>query len=331
MTSKPLRAGRGGDPLAKAQGGATIMSFVEIPGDSRAVEWPTAALAVLIYGLWLALTFWHESLPIWALPLFGGWTVAWHMSLQHEIIHGHPTRMRWLNMLIGAWPLSLWLPFDVYRRTHLQHHNDNRLTDPLDDPESYYFNARQWADIGRLGRFLVRAQATLLGRMTIGPAWSMSRFWWSETKLVLAGDRRRLRFIGRYVLELALVLVWVLGICGIPFWLYFLGFAYVGTALALVRSFAEHRAERDVERRTAIVERSWILGPLFLFNNLHVAHHLRASMPWYKLPRWYRANREALIARNGGLVYASYFDVAWRYFLHPHDEPLHPVVPDRRA
>jgi fatty acid desaturase len=147
----------------------------------------------------------------------------------------------------------------------------------------------------------------------------------------LAGDRRRLRFIGRYVLELALVLVWVLGICGIPFWLYFLGFAYVGTALALVRSFAEHRAERDVERRTAIVERSWILGPLFLFNNLHVAHHLRASMPWYKLPRWYRANREALIARNGGLVYASYFDVAWRYFLHPHDEPLHPVVPDRRA
>jgi fatty acid desaturase len=92
-----------------------------------------------------------------------------------------------------------------------------------------------------------------------------------------------------------------------------------------VRSFAEHRAESMVERRTAIVERSWLLGPLFLFNNLHVAHHMRPAMPWYKLPHWYAANRAALIGRNGGLLYVTYFDVLRRYFLHPHDQTLHPA------
>jgi fatty acid desaturase len=109
-----------------------------------------------------------------------------------------------------------------------------------------------------------------------------------------------------------------------PLLTYLFCFAYAGTSLAMVRSFAEHRAESVVERRTAIVEKSWILGPLFLFNNLHVAHHMRHTMPWYALPRWYRINRAALIERNGGLVYDSYIDVVRRYFLRPHDQALHP-------
>ena len=306
------------------------MELIEISSDRRTVEWPTVALAIAIYGLWFALTFWHEKLPFWLLFGLGGWTVAWHMGLQHEIIHGHPTRHRALNDLIGGWPLALWLPYEVYRRTHLQHHNDNRLTDPLDDPESYYFTPEQWRDLGVLGRAAVRAQSTLLGRLVIGPAWAMGRFWWMELRAVLQGDRRKFAVLGRYAMELSLVLVWVFGICRVPFWTYFFGFVYSGTALALVRSFAEHRAAEKVERRTAIVEHSWVLGPLFLFNNLHVAHHMRASLPWYQLPRWYRLNREALVQRNGGLVYNGYLDVARRYLFRPHDKPLHPIGSKRK-
>jgi fatty acid desaturase len=72
------------------------------------------------------------------------------------------------------------------------------------------------------------------------------------------------------------------------------------------------------------VENATILGPLFLFNNLHVAHHLRGGLPWYQIPTFYRLNRAALIERNGGLVYDSYLDVARRYLLTPHDSPVHP-------
>jgi fatty acid desaturase len=222
------------------------------------------------------------------------------------------------------------LPFETYRRTHLQHHNDSRLTDPLDDPESYYWTEAQWRALGRLGRVLIRAQSTLLGRMTIGPAWTMIRFWQGEARRLAGGDRRERGIVIRHAIEAMVVLAWVIGVCRMPFATYFFCFAYAGTGLALVRAYPEHRAEPAAERRTAIVERAWILGPLFLFNNLHAAHHMRAAMPWHQLPAWYRLNRAALIERNGGLVYNGYFDVARRYLLRPHDSTLMPL-PGQRA
>ncbi len=300
------------------------MKFQEIESVSRAVEWPTVALAAFIYALWFAATWFWRELPAPLLAAFGGVAVAWHMSLQHEIIHNHPTRWRRLNRAIGTWPLALWLPFEVYRITHLQHHNDLRLTDPLEDPESNYCTAGQWRALGPLGRALARTQATLAGRLVLGPAAAMARFWRHEAMQLARANLRRAPLLLRHAIQAALVLAWVVGVCGMPFWLYFWAFAYVGTGLALIRSFAEHRAEPEVERRTAIVERSFLLGPLFLFNNLHVVHHLRASLPWYEIPRWYRLNRDAVIARNGGLVYRSYFDVARRYLFRPHHTPVHP-------
>ena len=104
-----------------------------------------------------------------------------------------------------------------------------------------------------------------------------------------------------------------------PFWLYVACFVYPGVSLALIRSFAEHRAEQEVGKRTAIVENARILGPLFLFNNLHAAHHLRGRLPWYQVPKFYRLNRAVLIEGNGGLVYRHYFDVARRYLVTRHD------------
>jgi len=303
----------------------------DFPTETPRIEWPTAALAAVIYAMWLTATLFWDRLPLWALTLVGAWTTAWHMSLQHEIIHGHPTRRRWINNLIGQWPLALWLPFENYRHSHLAHHNDERLTDPLDDPESYYWRQEDWDRIGPFGRGLVRLQASLLGRMLFGPFWASGKLWKGEIAAIARGDRRALRDDAAHLLQAAVVLIWALGVCRMPLFTYLFCFAYAGTSLALVRSFAEHRAESLVERRTAIVEKSWILGPLFLFNNLHVAHHMRHTMPWYALPRWYRTNRAALIERNGGLVYVTYFDVLRRYFLRPHDQSLHPrPQPGRR-
>ncbi|HEY1944167.1 MAG TPA: fatty acid desaturase [Roseiarcus sp.] len=306
------------------------MDVVDLPRVKRGLEWPTLGLVAVIYGLWFATTYFHRYIPLWALAPIGAWTVAWQMSLQHEIIHGHPTRQRWINTWIGQWPLVVWLPFETYRHSHLQHHNDTRLTDPLDDPESYYWTDEQWRALGRVGTFVVRLQSSLIGRVTIGPGWAIGRFWFREAKTIAAGNNRELAIIARHLLEAAVVCLWVFGVCRMPFWTYALCFVYAGTGLALVRSFAEHRSEAAVEERTAIVEDSWIFGTLFLFNNLHAAHHMRGSMPWYELPRWYRLNRDALIERNGGLVYHTYFDVARRYLFRPHDGTLLPQ-PGHRA
>jgi fatty acid desaturase len=290
----------------------------------RVVEWPTAALAMVIYGGWAVLTFFHAALPPWLLLPLGAWLVAWHGSLQHEIIHGHPTRWRRLNTAIAFPPLSLWLPYEHYRRTHLAHHRDERLTDPLDDPESFYWEAGAWERLGGAGRALVRLQSTLLGRLLLGPAWCIGRFLVAEARLVLAGhgDARRLWL--RHGLAAAAVVFWLEAVCGLGVLFYFFGIVYPATSLLLLRSFAEHRAEAEPGWRTAVVERPGPFGVLFLFNNLHAVHHARPALPWYELPRWYRAHRGEVAAANGGLVYRSYAEVARRFLLRPHDTPRHP-------
>jgi fatty acid desaturase len=296
------------------------------------VEWPTLAVASVVYGSWTGLTLWHEAIPAFALVPLAAWTIAWHSSLQHEILHGHPTRWRGLNRALAAMPLSLWIPFERYRRLHLAHHRDERLTDPLDDPESAYWTREEWVGLGPLGRALVRAQTTLAGRLLIGPAWSIGRFLRSEAKAA-RGDPALAAIWARHGAGVAALLASLWVVCGLTPWAYAALFVYPGTSLLLVRSFAEHRADEGVERRTAVVEGSPLLALLFLNNNLHAAHHAQPALPWYRLPAWYRANRAALLARNGGLVYAGYGDVARRYLFAPHDRPTHPSdrAPTREA
>jgi fatty acid desaturase len=311
--------------------GPLLVELVELKPLKRGLEWPTALLAFAIYGLWFLTTFFYRDLPWWVLTPLGAWIIAWQLNLQHETIHGHPTRNRRVNEMIGRWPLSLWLPYSIYRSTHLAHHRDENLTDPLDDPESHYWEDGQWRALGPLGRALVAAQSTLLGRMILGPAWTISRFVRGLARDVWLGKGNTRAIVVRHLLECAVILTWVFGVCGMPFWVYVACLVYPGVSLAVVRSFAEHRAEQEVGKRTAIVENARILGPLFLFNNLHAAHHLRGRLPWYQIPKFYRLNRAALIERNGGLVYNSYFDVARRYLLTSHHRPIHPGWDQRAA
>jgi fatty acid desaturase len=298
----------------------------DIGGKRRAVEWPTLALSGVIYGGWAALTFWHEALPVWLIVLLGAWLIAWHSSLQHETVHYHPTRWRRVNFALAFPPLSLWQPYARFPMTHLVHHRDEALTDPLDDPESFYVTAAQWRQRHPLTRALLLAQTTLLGRLTIGPAWTIGCFLRAEARAIVAGDRARAGMWTAHLMGVAVIVYWLVAVCQISLAFYFLAIVYPGTALLLLRSFAEHRAAPGISERIAIVENAWILGPLFLFNNLHAAHHERPELPWYELPGWYRANRERLIRANGGLVYDGYGEVARRFLLAPHDAPVHPFV-----
>ncbi len=290
----------------------------------RGVEWPTAALVAVIYAAWLLLTWFHTALPWPLLFVAGAWTVAWHAALQHELIHGHPTRHPWLNRALGLPPLLLHLPYDRYRALHLAHHRDDRLTDPLDDPETQYFTLSGWRALGPFGRGAVRVTERLAGRLVIGPIWAIGRFAWEEAGAVrrdAPGVRRAWTW---HAGGLAVVLAWVVGVCGMNLWTYAACFWLPGMALLLLRSFAEHRAAPHPEHRTAIVEHAPVLGLLFLFNNLHLAHHERPGLAWYRLPAWYRHERERMLRKNGGLVYRGYADVMRRYLLAPHDQPVHP-------
>jgi fatty acid desaturase len=303
----------------------------------QAVEWPTCLLALVIYLGWGLVTFFHAVLPWPLLVMAGGWFVAWQMSLQHEVLHGHPTRHRWLNDLIGFPPLTLWLPYAVYRRSHLRHHRDAHLTDPLEDPESYYLTAERFGRLGAVARAILRFRNTFLGRITFGAVRSIVLFLWSEARHALQGDRATWRIWLPHLVAVGLVLGWVWGVCAMSPLAYIFCVVLPSRSLSLIRSFAEHRAAYTHDERTAIVENTPILGLLFLNNNLHVVHHDRPGLPWYKIPAYYRAHREAIIQTNGGLVYNGYRDVIARYFLTPHHDGAHPghdlarlPIPERR-
>lgn len=294
------------------------------PSRRAAVEVPTLVLEFFVYAAWLTATFAYGHWPFLLVAPLTAVLVTLHGSLQHESVHGHPTRWESLNRLLAIVPLSLWLPYDRYRVNHRVHHIDERITDPLDDPESYYFTPEEWARFTPLTRAIVRVQQTLAGRVTVGAFWSIGRFLHAEWCAVVE-NRDGVRAVWlEHLLWCVPVVLWVKVVCGIPLSVYFFTMALPGTSLTLVRSFAEHRARPAVRARIAIVENSWILGPLYLFNNLHAAHHEAPQVAWYELPARYRHNRERLIAENGGLVYQSYFDVARRFLFRPHDSPLHP-------
>jgi fatty acid desaturase len=97
--------------------------------------------------------------------------------------------------------------------------------------------------------------------------------------------------------------------------------------LGLLRAFTEHRAAADSQERTAAVESNVVFGLLYLYNNLHVAHHLKPTMPWYDIPRFYRENRGELLAGNGNFVFKGYAELARRYLIVPVFSPVFPESP----
>ena len=63
---------------------------------------------------------------------------------------------------------------------------------------------------------------------------------------------------------------------------------------------------------------------LYLGNNFHALHHERPDIPWYDLPRTYRAERERLLGENGGFLFAGYGDIARTFLWRVKDSPIHP-------
>jgi fatty acid desaturase len=283
----------------------------------RRVEWPTVSVAIAIYVGWLLLTFFHAALPSPLLALLGGWLIAWHGSLQHETIHGHPTRLPLVNTLIGFPPLPLWLPYELYRRSHVAHHRSDAITDPFGDPESRYAARRSGVAL-----WLAIVQGPLLGRMVFGPPIAIATLAAEEIRRIAVAPVAVARDWLPHLAGVAVVVGW-LWWTHLELGRYLLFFLYPGMALTLLRSFVEHRADSLAPGRAATVERGGVLGLLYLNNNLHAAHHDRPDLAWYRLPEHHHRHR-ARLAPDPQIVYASYRAIFRRFALRRHDASVHP-------
>src|SRR5687768_1261431 len=193
----------------------------------RRVEWPTVTILGGCYAAWLAATWFYPVLGPWLFVFIAAPLVTLHSSLQHEALHGHPTRSAALNEAMVYPPLGLLFPYRRFKSLHLRHHNDAALTDPYDDPESFYLAAADWQRLPAPLQKVLDFNNTFLGRFTIGPLVMLIGFTASEARLVRAGGGKVLSAWLHHFAGIALVFSWTALVCDIPVWLY-AATAYLG-------------------------------------------------------------------------------------------------------
>lgn len=286
-------------------------------------ELPTWAVIILVYGGWFATLAYWQTLGLLPATLLLIVFTCWYLSVQHELIHGHPTRWPWFNQLLGLLPLAVWYPYGLYRDSHLAHHRTHLLTLPEDDPESYYFSHQRWQRFSSLQRALIRLRNTFFGRLLLAPLLDIVQL---LTGMIAAFYRRQWQTIVMWLVHgvlLAALLAWMAH-CGFsPLWFVLL-VSYPALSISKIRSFLEHQAADDPLARSVINEAALPWRMLFLNLNYHAIHHDLPGVPWYGLRTLYLRDREAYQRRNSGFLVRGYSEWLRRFLFKPVDVNAHP-------
>ena len=288
-------------------------------------EWPTWLLLVGFYLAWTLAIFYGRAFgELFTIVVLIPLVVLW-LSIQHELIHGHPTRWAALNRALGFLPFAVWYPYDIYRDTHLAHHHDADLTVPGRDPESRYVTKDFWLQSPGYVRALLWTDKTLGGRLLMGAPLAVLSFLRSEIRGLFLTERSTWQVWAVHVPSVVVTLAVVEQFSAISAVQYIFLVSLPALSISMIRSFYEHRPSARPEHRTVINESSGLLSWLFLNLNLHLVHHDLPGLPWFHLPRVYRARREQWIARNNGYVIQGYLQLLHRYLVSPVDCPRHPA------
>lgn len=286
-------------------------------------ELPTWLLIITVYSGWFASVLYWQTLGLPLATLLLILFTTWYLSLQHELIHGHPTRLPRLNQLFGTLPLAVWYPYGLYRDSHLAHHRNHSLTDPHDDPETYYLSPAHWARLKPWQQRVIHLRNTFPGRLLLGPLLDILATLRALTQSVVQRDVPAMMMWLVHLLLLAGLFYW-LSLRGFsPLWLV-LAVSYPALMLTKVRSFYEHRADEAPLARSVNNEAAWPWRLLFLNLNYHSVHHDLPGLPWYGLRKVYLLYRDGYYQRNQGFRVAGYGEWMKRFWRQPIDVNAHP-------
>ena len=288
------------------------------PGD-----WRTLVIAVLVYGGWLATVFLHKQMPWWATFALLTWFGAWHLSLQHELVHGHPFRNSKLNAALASLSLTMWVPFLSFKRDHISHHNTT-LTHPELDTESYYSMPERWQHSGRFLRSIYWANRTIAFRLTVWSVFSTVQYFFADAwRAIRNVDNARSAWV-LHIPGLIAVTYIVNNLAGMSVIEYLIGGVFASHSLNMMRSFAEHKTLGDESTRTAMIDAGRVMSLLMLNNNLHIAHHDEPSAPWYKVPEVAeRLNAFERAQKIDALYKGGYGELLRRFTFKPYDQPVY--------
>ena len=200
------------------------------------------------------------------------------------------------------------------------------LTDPYEDPESYFWPLAHYRKMRPVMRTLFEINNTFVGRLVIGPALTIVGF--LRTELMRLRQREQsvplawlLHAIGLVAMGTIIVMVF-----GMPLWVYGFFVVYPALSLTSMRAYAEHQAAENVGGRSAIVEAHPALSLLYLNNNLHIVHHANPQLAWYDIPQLYAERKAQYLAANENTLFHGYSDIARRFAFTVKQPVEHPFL-----
>ncbi|KAB7615474.1 fatty acid desaturase [Amylibacter sp. SFDW26] len=291
---------------------------------SRAYEWPTLILLCITYLLWGCFTYYASTLGSILTILCLAPIITLHSSLQHETLHIIEPKSKLLGQSLVFPAIGFFIPYIRFRDTHLAHHVNEYLTDPYDDPESYYLCKTIWATQPRWVQKVLTFNNTLIGRILIGPCIGQIAFMHQDFKAILKGDTSILKAWLIHAISVACVLWGLLTYTTIGMGTYILA-CYCGLSILKIRTYLEHRAHENMNDRSVIIEDRGLLSFLFLNNNYHAAHHAQPQIPWYNLPLFFNENRSKFINKKHNYSYPNYKTIFSKYMFQAKETVPHPL------
>lgn len=285
-------------------------------------ELPTWIAIVSVYLLWWLILKYFFIIPL--SPLILIIILTFHGSVQHELIHGHPTNRQGFNDLLAYPPLALWSPYLVYKISHLKHHEDINLTIPDVDPESYFISKDKWSLLSKSRQKLALFNMTLFGRLFLGPLW----YFINLKKELLMSFKKPIskNFVVWFSHEIFVIIllfcIW--SFFDIHFLIYF-SCSYIAHSLTMLRSFFEHRPSSNPNHRSVLMQTIWPLRILYLNNSFHFVHHINPNMSWHLIPSEYKLNQEKYNQSNGNFIEKGYLKWFKEYLFKPVAKPNHPA------
>ena len=246
-----------------------------------------------------------------------------HSSLTHEVLHGHPFNSAFVNALLVFPALIIFIPYLRFKDTHLDHHRDERLTDPYDDPETNFMDPQVWDQLPKWRQSLHLFNNTLAWADVFGASAVADYLHARRSPFDLGGDRRVALGWLLHVPSLIVAYVMVVMVADVPIWLWVLA-AYLSMAILKIRTYLEHRVHDHPRGRSVVVEDRGLLSFLFLNNNFHSVHHAHPSVPWYALPRLFASKRDRFLAMNDGYHFGCYGEVIRKFAIKRKDPVAHP-------
>jgi fatty acid desaturase len=287
----------------------------------EAGEWKTLGVIVAVYGLTVLTVVRYDVLTPWlAIPMLAV-LGAWHLSMQHELLHGHPFRNQFINDAIGIIPVTLLIPYLAFKKDHHEHHKSD-LTNPELDNESFYVTQEQWDNAGPIRRAAWTANRTILFRMFVWTIVSTISYVMLVLKRAARNEQGDRLAVVLHVIGVVAV-VYLVSLSSMPLWQFALGTVYGGRILNAIRPFPEHKYQNGVETKTAMIMAGPFMSLLMLNNNLHIAHHDDPKIPWYRVNELSKRVNAVERAREAGVLYeGGYAEVFRKFSFTPVDSPV---------